>query len=377
MSTYDLDDATEALITAIADMVERSHTFVVQEAVARWHRELLRADASRAAKDLVLRLAGATITDADLTELRALDPRSLASTGDSTDLIFHFVSRSWFEVFHERRPVQEDADCRVLEILLDAGLRPDASNEDAGALDWSAEVGEGLVFQAPHTALSRLSDLDAYFGDEPAIARQREWLQTSTGTGDDVLARLDRSTLGFRGEAALALVVGRRLREVSPARWEELSARLEDRDDLVLVPGADLSQWRGQPVEAVIGWPIQLAFASEGVPEPIELASLREALRALPELDLADLEGEEGAFLVAVGPLAGGHVVRGSTGAAKDRKTQGTFHLGCTMEQLPHSYGVWGDALVHASWEDARVTLWPTEQLDGLRGSVFLVARYD
>jgi hypothetical protein len=236
---------------------------------------------------------------------------------------------------------------------------------------------EGLVFQAPHTALSRLLDLDAYFGDEPAIARQRAWLQNCMGVHDDALARLDRSTLGFRGEAALALVVGRRLRDVSPARWEELSARLDARDDLVLVPGADLSRWRGQPIEAVIGWPVLLAFASEGVPEPIELASLREALQALPELDLDEVEGDEGAFLVAVGPLASGHVVRGSTGAATDRKTQGTFHLGCTMEQIPHSYGVWGEALVHASWEDGSVAQWPAEQLVGLRGSVFLVARYD
>jgi hypothetical protein len=378
MPTYDLDDATDALITRIADMLERSNDFVVREAVVRWHRDLLRADASRAAEDLILRLASTTITDADLVELRALDPRSLMPRDDSADLLFRFVSRSWFEVFHERRPLQEDADRRVIEALLAAGLRADASNEDAGALDWLFEVAEeGLVFQAPHTALSRLRDLDAFFGDEPAIARQHDWLRESTGADDDVLGRLDRSTLGFRGEAAIALVVGRRLRDVSPARWEALSARLVERDDLVLVPGADLSQWRGQPIEAVIGWPIQLAFASEGLPEELEVASVREALQALPELGLADLEGDEGAFLVAVGPLASGHVVRGTPGAATDLKTQGAFHLGCTMDQLPHSYGVWGEALLHVSWEDARVTRWPVEPLSSLRGRVFMVTRYD
>ncbi|MBW2462596.1 MAG: hypothetical protein JRH11_13185 [Deltaproteobacteria bacterium] len=392
-----LDAATAALLGKLSGLTRSEPEEVVARALKHLYDSIVSADAGKAALSCVQALASDPMDEPALAELRRLCAMGSAAGEYRTefaeeDLLFHFVTAAWEAALEGERALEHadtDEDRVVISLLLSLGLRPDREADDGSSprtmLD-QAQDEEGLVLTQPASVLRFLADLGRWLETEEP-GRQRDWLRQGLGLADDALDRIERRGLGFNGQATVALIAGEQLDDVTPTRWLALKEALSARDDLVLVPSSDLTAWAGEPISAVVGLPVQVAYAKDGVPEEVERTELRAAVDALDTLDLTGLGdgGARGLFMITSGQLASGQAVVGKTGKADDQKNfpdkfDGEFFIGSDMSQEKHRYGVWGRGVAFVSWEDGGVTQLDDSEVASVRDTpsrLYLVPWHD
>ena len=176
----------------------------------------------------------------------------------------------------------------------------------------------------------------------------------------------------------------------------DLDAKQAERLDILMKKGGPGAMWviAGDPipeepgphqnlesVSLIVGRRLADSSADDGpvLVEPNDRGPLSADI--LTEVAaLLGAPGEQGTWLVAVGPLASAHLVRGekvSRDKARSMRSEGraSLVLGCDMHQEPHESAIFGDVLASCRLGFSPVA----ESGPGLQSGtqVWLVARYD